>query len=441
MKNVIKTILYEWKERKLPDTLSREINLFDYTEIKPSKIIVVTGFRRVGKTYLILHLIKELLKDKAREEVVYINFEDERIPLKTEFLTSLLPTTKEIFKKEVNFLFLDEIQNIPNWGKWVRRIYDNENIRIFVSGSSSKMSSREIPTELRGRFLEVNIFPLSFKEFLNFKNLSFDIEEINHVEDKKAGILKALNEYLIYGALPEIVLSQEEKKIEIAQSYYQTVLRRDIIERYKIKNEEALKALLRLLLNSTNYSISKLYNTLKSLDYGIGKTTLQHYLGYIESSYFMFSVPIFSYKIKDQMQYARKVYFIDNSFINTISTRFSKNYGRFYENIVAVNLFKNFHDNIYYWKNVQKEEVDFIIKDDFKISQIIQVCYDISDVGTKEREVRALLKASKELKCKNLFVITEDYEKEEQVEWFGIKREVKFIPLWKWLLTPAISNV
>jgi hypothetical protein len=439
MKDVIKTILYEWRERKLPESLSREINLFDYTKIKPQKIIVVTGFRRVGKTYLILYLIKELLKDKTREEVVYINFEDERIPLKTEFLTSLLPTAKEIFKKEINFLFLDEIQNIPNWSKWVRRIYDNENIRIFVSGSSSKMSSREIPTELRGRFFEVNVFPLSFKEFLNFKNLTFDIKEINHVEDKKAEILKALNEYLTYGALPEIVLSQEEKKIEVAQSYYQTVMRRDIIERYKIKNEETLKALLRLLLNSTNYSISKLYDTLKSLGYGIGKTTLQHYLGYIESSYFMFSVPIFSYKIKDQMQYARKVYFIDNSFINTISTKFSKNYGRLYENIVAVSLFKKFHGHIYYWKNVQKEEVDFIVKDDFKVSQIIQVCYDISDVRTKEREVRTLLKASKELKCKNLLVITEDHEKEEQVEWFGIKRKVRFIPLWKWLLKSKVD--
>jgi predicted AAA+ superfamily ATPase len=211
-------------------------------------------------------------------------------------------------------------------------------------------------------------------------------------------------------------------------------MRRDIIERYKIKNEETLKALLRLLLNSTSYSISKLYNTLKSLGYGIGKTTLQHYLGYIESSYFIFSVPIFSYKIKDQMQYARKVYFIDNSFINTISTRFSKNYGRLYENVVAVSLFKKYHGNVYYWKNAQKEEVDFIVKDDFKVNQIIQVCYDISDFSTKEREVRALLKASKELKCKDLMVITEDYEKEERVEWFGIKRKIKFIPLWKWLL-------
>ncbi len=433
MKEIIKTILHDWKGKKLPDVFSREVNLVNYTKIKPSKIIVITGFRRIGKTYLTLHLIKELLKEKTREEIIYINFEDERIPLKTEFLTLLLPTAKQIFEKAVNFLFLDEIQNIPNWSKWVRRVYDNEKIRIIVSGSSSKMSSKEIPTELRGRFLEIKLFPLSFKEFLNFKNLTFDLKTTKYSEEEKARLLKTLNEYLKYGALPEIVLSNEDKKIEIAQSYYQTVIRRDIIERHKIKNEEVLKALLRLLLNSTNYSISKLHNTLKSLNYSIGKTTLQHYLSYIENSYFMFSVPIFSYKVKDQMQYPRKVYFIDNIFINAISTKFSRNYGRLYENVVAINLLKKFYDNVYYWKS-QHEEIDFVIKNGFKVKQLIQVCYSVEDIDTKKRELRALLKASKELKCKNLLVITEDYEAEENVNWFRIKRKVKFIPLWKWLL-------
>src|SRR3989338_1949972 len=433
MKDVIKTILYEWKARKLPYMLDREIDLINYANVKPPKIIVATGFRRVGKTYLFLHLIKEMLKNKTKEEVVYINFEDERIPLKTEFLTLFLPTTKEIFNEKAVCLFLDEIQNIPNWSKWVRRVYDAENIRLFVSGSSSKMSSREIPTELRGRFLEIRVFPLSFKEFLNFKNLRLNFKEARYVMEKRAEILKALNEYLQYGALPEIVLSQEDKKGEIALSYYHTVIRRDIIERHKIKNEEALNVLLRLLLNSTSYSISKLYNNLKSLGYRIGKTTLQNYIAYIENSYFIFSVPIFSYKIKDQMQYPRKVYFIDNIFINTVSTKFSRNYGRLYENIVAVNLFKKFKNNIFYWKSMQKEETDFIIKDGLKVKQIIQVCYDIDDIKTKEIEVRALLKASKELKCKNLIIITEDKEGEEQATWFGIRRKIKYVQLWKWL--------
>jgi predicted AAA+ superfamily ATPase len=274
---------------------------------------------------------------------------------------------------------------------------------------------------------------LSFKEFLKFKSLTFDLKALDYSEKEKPLILKALTEYLVYGGLPEIVLIDENKKFELAQSYYATVIKRDIVERYNIKNEESLKALLKLLLDSKEYSISKSYNNLKSLGYEIGKSTLQKYISYIENSYFIFSLPILSYKIKDQMQYPKKVYFIDNAFINSISTKFASNFGRLYENTVAVEL-KRRSKECYYWKNLEKEEVDFVIKNNGKIDKLIQVSYDISDQDTKKREIRALLKASKALKCKNLLIINKDYYGEEDLGWFGIKRKVKFIPLWKWLL-------
>ncbi|HII30254.1 AAA family ATPase [Candidatus Woesearchaeota archaeon CG08_land_8_20_14_0_20_47_9] len=432
MRNLIKAVLAEWKERKLPEIIDREINLYSYAKSAVPKIIAVTGFRRVGKTYMMLHLVKALLARKTREGVVYLNFEDERLPLKTELLTLLLPTIREVYRQKTEFLFLDEIQGIPQWSKWVRRIYDSEGVRIFISGSSSKMSSREIPTELRGRFIEVKVFPLSFKEFLSFNNLEFDFKTIEHSKNKKAELLNALNEYLEYGGFPEIVLSGEERKVEIAQSYYQTLVRRDIIERFKLKNEEGLKALLRLLLGSTKYSISKLYNTLKSLNYDIGKGTLQRYISHIEDSFFMFSVPVFSYKVKDQMQYPRKPYFIDTVFISKISTKFTKAYGRLYENLVAVEL-KRRDKEFYYWEG-NHEEVDFVVKDGLKTKQLIQVCYDASNPEIKKRELRALLKASRELKCRNLIIITEDEECQRDAAWFGIKRRVKFQPLWKWLV-------
>ncbi|MEK6952269.1 MAG: ATP-binding protein [Nanoarchaeota archaeon] len=434
MDKIIKTILAEWIGKNIPVIIPREINLQDYLNMKVNKIIVLNGFRRVGKTYILYGLANKLLESNSREEVVHINFEDERIPLKTEFLSSLLPTADEIFNKKIKYLFLDELHNIPNWGKWLRRTYDNQNMQIFVSGSSSRMSEEEIPTELRGRFLEIKIFPLSFKEFLKFKKLSFDFKILDFSDKEKPMVLKALKEYLVYGGLPEIVLIDENKKFELAQSYYSTVIKRDIVERYNIKNEESLKALLKLLLDSKEYSISKSYKNLKSLGYEIGKSTLQKYISYIEKSYFAFSLPIFSYKIKDQIQHPKKVYFIDNAFINSISTRFLNNFGRLYENIVAVEL-KRRRKECYYWKNVEKEEVDFIIKNDTKIEQLIQVCYDLTDPDTKKREIRALLKASKNLKCNNLLLINRDYLGEENSEWFGIKRKIKFIPLWKWLLS------
>ncbi len=432
MEKILKTIFYEWKERKLPEIIRREKDLKEYLRVKPQKIIAITGFRRIGKTYLILQLIKELLEKKDREGVVYVNFEDERIPLRTEILTDLLPTIKQTFQKLPEILFLDEIQEIPGWSKWMRRIYDEERIKIFVTGSSSKMSSREIPTELRGRCLEIKVSPLSFKEFLKFKSIKINFEAASYSENEKAKVSKALEEYLLYGGMPEVVLTSAERKIEILQGYYRTVIRRDISQRFKIKNEEGLKALLLLILNSTSYSITKLYNTLKSLNYKIGKTTLLNYLSYIENSYFMESVFIFSYKIKDQLQYPRKIYFIDNGFITALSTKFSKDFGRLYENLVFQELKRraDYQTEIFYWKNRAGREVDFVLREQSKITRLIQVCYDINDPVTRDREIKALLMASKELKCDDLMIINQDIDRAEKIK----MKEIKFIPLWRWLM-------
>jgi hypothetical protein len=432
MKEIIRTIVYEWKNRKLPKVLEREINLSGYKDVAPGKIIMITGFRRVGKTYAVFHFIDELLKDMDKEEVVYINFEDERIPVVTKFLTELLPVIKETNKKEVKYLFLDEIQNIPNWSKWLRRICDTENVMIFVTGSSSKLSNKDIPTELRGRALELKVFPLSFSEFLNFKGIKVDADAAKYSENEKAKVMKAVNEYVTLGGMPEVVLASEDRKPEIIQQYYGTVVRKDIVERNGVKNEENLKNLMRMLMNSTYYSISKSYDSMKSMGYKIGKTTLQRYIGYIENSYFMYSLPFFSYKVKDQLQYPRKVFFIDNSFIGMLSTKFSRNTGRLYENAVFIELKRREKPltDIYYWKDRSGKEVDFVVMEDAKVKQLIQVCYDIGDYDTKKREIKALLKASRELKCRNLMVITSEHEGVERVK----NKTVKFVPLWKWLL-------
>jgi len=433
MNSTINTVIGAWVDKKLPNIIERDSNIESYLNLKPNKIVVITGFRRIGKTYLIYQLLNKLLKNKSREQVVYINFDDERIPERTEFLTKLLPNIRRLFSSEPEHLFLDEIQNIPKWSKWLRRIYDNEDLTIFITGSSSKVSSRELPTELRGRCLEINLFPLSFSEFLRFKNTNIKSKTAQYSEKERTKILKMLDEFLNYGGMPEVVLSAEEKKFEILQQYYGTVVRRDIVERFSIKNEEGLKATLRLLLNSTQYTISKLYNTMKSLNYEIGKTTILNYLSYIESSYFIRSLPILSPKVKDQLQYPRKLYFIDNGFITSLSTRFSKNMGRLYENAVAIELLRRYSKNdidFYYWRDRKGKEVDFVIKDRFKIKQLVQVCYDIGHYETKKREIDALLKASSELKCNDLLVINDDYDNVEVVK----NKKIKFMPLWKWLL-------
>lgn len=432
MKDIIKTILYEWQEQKLPEAIERDVNLDNYLDLKVKKIIALTGFRRVGKTYILFGLIKKLLKEKTRKQVLYINFEDERIPQNTEFLTQLLPTIQEIFGEMPQYIFLDEIQNIPNWSRWLRRVFDKEDIKFFVTGSSSKLSSQEIPTELRGRCLEKRTYPISFQELLRFKNIHLDTQAIIYDENLKAKLIFELRQYLVSGGLPEVVLIEDEiKKRELIQQYFSSILRKDIIERFKVKNEIGLKTLCQFILNSPLFSISRVYSNFKSMNLKIGKTTLANYISHIENSYFLKSVPIFSYKIKDQLQYPRKAYIIDNGFITFLSLKFSKDYGRLLENLVFWELIRRLPEaEIFYWKNIAHKEVDFVIKNGEKIQSLIQVCYDLSGSETKKREINSLVAASKELNVKDLSIINFGEEGQEKVK----GQIIKIVPVWKWIL-------
>lgn len=409
MENILRTVLYEWLERKLPETIEREQKI-NFNETKfVKKALVITGFRRVGKTYFLFHHIKKLLEKYSRKEVIYINFEDERLPQEKNLLSSFLPTVQSIFGQKPKYLFLDEIQNIPFWSKWLRRILDTEDIKIYLTGSSSRVSSFELPSELHGRSLEITIYPLNLKEFFHFKNVTIDKEKIQYLDEEKARFNFLFDEYLSWGGLPEIVLLPLEKKQEVLQSYFETVIKKEIADRFKIKNNFALKTMLKLLLNSTYITVTKLYNNLKTLGIKIGKTTVNQYLSYIESSYFLKQLYCFSPSIINQLQYPRKLYFIDNGFITSLSTKFSKNLGRLFENFVFWQLNLKEKGNLYYY-NDSKNEVDFVILKEEKPKMLYQVCYDLSDFETKERELKSLEKARKKLRCQNNFLVVRNID-------------------------------
>ncbi len=430
-------LLKEWQETWIPKLKPRAISL-DVLPKNIRKIITFSGIRRCGKTYIMFQLIEELAKKYPKECIFYINFEDERIEKKTENLTKLIPALIKLYGEKEYFLFLDEIQVMPEWSQWLRRIYDHyHNITLFVSGSSSKISSKEIPTELRGRALNHEVFPLSFKEFLSFKGIRID-DSLEYQERKLSIVKGLLDEYLTLGGFPEVALEESlpNKRADI-QEYFKTIVLRDIIERNRVKKSLLLDDFLRLILNTKIFSVNKTYNILKSQGKTVGKETLLKYARYCEDAYFCFFMPIFSYKIKNQMQYPKKVYFSDNGFISALSLKFTKDLGALYENTVFLELKRKIQYNnkgIYYWKSAQQEEVDFAIKDGFEVKKLIQVCSDIHDTRTKEREVRALLKGRKELKCKDLLIITDDYEGEKEANWHGIHSKIIYIPLWKWLL-------
>ncbi|MBI2675773.1 MAG: ATP-binding protein [Candidatus Aenigmarchaeota archaeon] len=400
---------------------------------KIRKIIVFSGIRRAGKTYMMFQMIRQLAATHPKESIFYINFEDERIEKTKESLTKVLPALLKLYGERSYFLFLDEPQIMPEWSRWLRRVYDSHrNISLYVSGSSSKLSSKEIPTELRGRGLTFEVFPLGFRDFLLFRGV--ELEKGFELSERKVSMVKRLlSEYIKFGGFPEVALEDSEAtKKKIVQEYFRTIVLRDICERNRVKKTELMNDFLRLLLNTKLFSVNKMYNILRSQGKKAGKETLIKYTGYCEGAYFCFFVPVLSAKIKNQMQYPKKAYFADNGFITNISLRFGTELERLYENAVFLGLRSTKSDNteIYYWRDQQGREVDFVVKEGFKVSQLIQVCYDVSDYEIKKREVKALLRASKELKCNNLLLITGEQESEETIK----GKKIKYISLWKWLL-------
>lgn len=381
----------------MPQIYPRDYRL-DFTawgKVRP--IMAVTGLRRVGKTYILYQEIQKLLQGHSREQVVYLNFEDERLPQKTEILTSLLPTITSVYGRKPLYLFLDEIQNVPLWSKWLRRVYDaNRDIWFIVSGSSSKISGKEIPTELRGRGVETQIYPLSLREFFTFKNYA--------KEDLSGRFNFEFGEYLKYGGLPVAVLVDAASKMLAVQQIYDLVIERDILDRYKIKNEEPLRTLFRLLVNSTSITISKLYNSLKSLGVEIGKTTVNEYVTYAQNSFLLTQLFIYSPSVRRRLSYPRKIYLADNGFVTAMASKFSPNYGRLLENLVFWKLYKEYKDDLFYYAD-ERGEVDFAVVKDDRAKKLFQVCYDLTDWETRNREIKTLKRVGKKLGVADLNLV------------------------------------
>ena len=393
-------------------------------------VLAITGLRRSGKTYLAKQLLKEKIKKASPEQTLYINFEDPALEpyLSTGSLTELYNAYRYYLNKDKEaYVVLDEVQNVPKWEKWVRIMLEKrENVKFIITGSSSKFFKGELSKALTGRAVNQIIFPLSFKDFLNFKK--YDLKAF----ESYSSLAAYLNEYLEYGGLPLVVLSEQDRKNTYLKELFEDIITKDIIIKYALREPEIKKLAVLLLNNYASYvSVRKMRNIMETIaKTKISPTSVNNYLYYLEDAHLFFFIPIFSYKIKDAMLYPRKAYCIDTGFINAINSRYSENIGRTYENTVAAELLRrNGKESIFYWKS-QKTEVDFAIKEGQKITELIQVAYSVDDPKTKEREVNALIEASEELDCDNLMIITEKQEADEMHE----GKKIKYVPLWKWLL-------
>ncbi len=416
-------IIKDFHKSKFPEMIERDIVI--PTKIPLKRAISIIGPRRAGKTYEMFQLMKKLLMETKKEHLLYIDFERADLGVvEVKDLINVLETYYELYPENRNkdiWLFLDEIQNVEGWEKFVRTAL-NENIKIYLSGSSSKMLSKEIATSMRGRNITYTVLPFSFKEYLKTRNFEY---KKYLSPDEKAKMIHFLQDFMKYGGYPEAVIYPEERE-KILKEILETAIYKDVIERSRIRNIKVMKLMIGSLINSTEFSVNKFYKYLKSLGIKVGKSALYNYIEYLNDVFFVFMVRKFSYSYKRAEQSIPKPYFIDNGFL-AISGIVDK--GRIMENLVFIELMRR-GANIWHYESFTKQKVDFVIKEKKKIKELIQVSYDIQTFNTKDREIKSLLKACGELRCNNLVVINWDYEGIEKYN----NRKIIFVPLWKWLL-------
>lgn len=378
-------------------------------------IRVIIGPRRAGKSFFATHWLKKNAK------FGYINFDDEKLTAAKDF-DELLAITDSLYDSP-EVLLLDEIQNFGKWELLANRL-QRQGRKLFITGSNSTMLSKELATHLTGRHLQITVFPFSFKEFIKLQN-----HELTTIQTGEK-----LFEYAANGGYPEPLVKNINHN-EYLSTLFDSILFKDIVKRYNIRKPNAIEDLAQFLLSNVGneYSFQRLAELTKSKS----AHTAQKYLSYLEEAFLLFSLKRFSFKTREQLAFNKKIYAIDNGFISAKSSKSTQDTGKRYENIVAVHLKKAEIDgklDFYYWKNPQHEEVDFVIKENTKITRLIQVCYDVSNPDTRKREIRALIKAKQELKCNELIILTNDYDAKESAEWYSEKAKIKFIPLWKWLI-------
>lgn len=376
-----------------------------------------TGLRRAGKSYFLYQIIQTLYNANNYEDILLVNFEDERLLEVThKDLNLILEAYYELYDKKP-IIFLDEIQNIQEWQKFVRRLAD-DGYRVYITGSNAEMLSHEIASILGGRFINREILPLSFKEYLTFNEISFSSK--SKYSQERFKIKSAYDSYLYYGGFPE--LTRLERKRDFLSSVYQKLFYGDIITRYKISNATVLKLLIKKLAESVNNetSVNRIKNLIKSTGASIGSNTLFDYLAYLEQSFIIGSITNFYSKFTEK-ETNKKYYFLDNGILGLFLYDQDT---KLLENQIYIELRRRGLQPYFLKRNI---EVDFYVPEN---NLLIQVSYSIKDIETRKRELNALKKAMKDLTIQEALIIT--YDEEEIIE--DEEFLIKVIPARQWLI-------
>ena len=424
------------KKKEQLKQIIRDFHLSDDFYVRPrslqppiytKKIITLIGVRRCGKTSILYDMINKLSNSISKTKILFLNFEDERLDFQADELDLILQSFSELYPEQnlhECYFFFDEIQNINGWEKFVRRVYDTISKNIFVTGSNSKLLSSDIATSLRGRTLSYDVFPLSFNEYLSFKDIEVDL----YSSKSLAHIKNAQEKFLKDGGFPETLFLEEQYHNQTLQEYFNVLLYKDLAERYNITNTVALKFFLKRIIASTTkqISINKIYNELKSSGIKIGKNTLYDFLDYVQNIYLALTLHKYDKSLVNKELGEKKIYSIDIGLNNATEFKFSDNIGKSLENAVFLEL-KRKHTEIFYYRHLNSE-CDFIINERNSITQAIQVTYDMSDEDTKNREIKGLLNACKNFNLSEGIIVT--YDTEDALLQDDVK--IELVPFYKW---------
>lgn len=420
---MLKDIVFQHKKEKeeflSKNYIWREKLSFAQKFLEKDLIKVITGPRRAGKSVFAFLLLKG-------KNFAYLNFDDENL-LKVKNYDKILQAIFEVYS-QVKFILFDEIQNLEKWEIFVNKL-QRRGYNLILTGSNAKLLSKEMGTFLTGRYVSIEVFPFSFKEFLQAKNFNIKEEELG-LPETKGKILYYLGDYLRYGGFPEVVVKGLEAKTYL-QTLFDAVLLKDVVKRYKVRFSQEIYELATFL--STNFTSQFSFTRLKKSLGFRSVNTIKKYLKYLEEVYLTFSLNRFSFKTREQIKTPKKIYLVDSGFILAKSFQFSQNFGKLMENLFFVELLRRGYQankDIFYYKTKDGREIDFVLREGIKIKKLIQISYQIANNQVREREKKSLLKGENELKCAQLEIVTWDQEGEERVA----DKTVKFLPLWKWLL-------
>jgi hypothetical protein len=407
------------QKRELEDRLQekyveRRVSLL--WDLSDNLIKVITGPRRAGKSFYAVHLIQQA------GSYGYLNFDDERLTAVGDY-DEIVSAIKAVYGNP-HYLLFDEIQNLPRWELFVNRL-QRQGFRLLITGSNANLLSSELSTHLTGRHTVHVLFPFSFGEFLR---ASGDEAAERTAVEKMA----AMDAYVEQGGYPEPLLKKIDRR-DYLRTLLQSTLYKDIVKRFRIRSVQGIEDLALYLMSNIAREYS--FNALSAVTNCCSVHTVDKYIHYLQEAYLVFSLPRFSFKVKDQAGQNKKIYCTDNGLAVAAGFHFSEDRGALYENLVAVALKKEEiagRISLFFWRSSQNEEVDFVVKEGLQVTQLIQVCADISNPKTLKREMRALIKASQELHCDNLLLLNDRVDRTDIFKWQDAERPIRLMPLWQW---------